>query len=193
MEEWTARALSAETWDDFEAFFGRYHGVRGGCWCAFALSASSRFWKMEKEERRLFHLELALRGETSGILVYAGETPIGWCQFGPAAAFEHYNRNKAYIALDFPPAERADWRITCQFTDRAYRGRGVSVFALHAALAEIARRGGGIVEAFPFDIPGNTRPQYTGTIPMYTREGFHEVARLGTSTVLMRAQVAPAQ
>ena len=119
MEEWTARALSAETWDDFEAFFGRYHGVRGGCWCAFALSASSRFWKMEKEERRLFHRELALRGETSGILVYAGETPIGWCQFGPAAVPGHqFVKSRGCSRHDL------GWVIGCSQFRHGHRGAG---------------------------------------------------------------------
>ncbi|MDT7725024.1 MAG: hypothetical protein QOI21_1600, partial [Actinomycetota bacterium] len=42
-----------------------------------------------------------------------------------------------------------DWRITCFFTGKGLRGRGVADAALGGALAEIARLGGGTVEGYP--------------------------------------------
>jgi hypothetical protein len=53
-------------------------------------------------------------------------------------------------------------------------------------MESIQQKGGGIVEAFPFDIPGAKRPSYTGSVKMFRLEGFEEVARLGKITVLMR-------
>ncbi|HEY3556973.1 MAG TPA: GNAT family N-acetyltransferase, partial [Kribbella sp.] len=42
-----------------------------------------------------------------------------------------------------------DWRITCFFTGKGLRGRGVAQAALGGALEEIARSGGGVVEGYP--------------------------------------------
>jgi hypothetical protein len=46
--------------------------------------------------------------------------------------------------------------------------------------------GGGIVEAFPLNVPGIPCPLYTGSVKMYEREGFEAVGRLGKNTVFMR-------
>ncbi|WUJ67745.1 hypothetical protein OG809_21830 [Kribbella soli] len=42
-----------------------------------------------------------------------------------------------------------DWRITCFFTGKGLRGRGVADAALGGALAQIAQYGGGVVEGYP--------------------------------------------
>ena len=73
--------------------------------------------------------------------------------------------------------------------DKHRRREGLSQTPLKAALESIKRKGGGIVEAFPFDIPGANQPSYTGSVKMYLREGFEEVARLGKVTVLMRRRI----
>jgi hypothetical protein len=65
----------------------------------------------------------------------------------------------------------------------------LSQLPLKAALDGIRQKGGGIVEAFPFDIPGAKRPSYTGSVKMFAREGFEEVARLGKITVLMQKRI----
>jgi hypothetical protein len=49
-------------------------------------------------------------------------------------------------------------------------------------------RGGGTIERFPLDLPGIDKPTYTGTpgsVAMYEREGFKQIARLGKSASLL--------
>ena len=53
----------------------------------------------------------------------------------------------------------------------------------------IARRGGGVVEAFPHDSPEIRHNVFTGSTDMYRREGFAEVTRLSESKLLMRKRV----
>ena len=71
--------------------------------------------------------------------------------------------------------------------------QGVEVFVgpdvLYFSRLTIRKRGGGVVEAFPLDVPGTSHPQYTGSIKMYKREGFREVTHLGKNIVLMRCNV----
>ena len=75
-----------------------------------------------------------------------------------------------------------DWRITCFFVDKAYRGRGVASVALEGALQEIARLGGGTVESYPEEVEGRSVAAsflHNGTVPMFERRGFERIRRLG--------------
>ena len=66
-----------------------------------------------------------------------------------------------------------DWRITCFFVDRDYRGKGMASVALKGALREISRLGGGTVESYPEDVEGrsvSTSFLHNGTVSMFERE-----------------------
>lgn len=177
------KLMNEETWPDFEAMFQKHKGVRGGCWCTFHQCSSSEFQKMQKEERRDFHRERVFGGTSTGVIYYEDDCPVAWCEFGKAELFEQINRNRAYknLSLEVKP----EWRICCIFTDKEHRKEGLSKKVLSAALTLIEEMGGGKVEAFPLDIPGNEKPQYTGTVKMYLEEGFKVVAPLGKYQLLM--------
>ncbi|PSR32704.1 MAG: hypothetical protein C7B46_13170 [Sulfobacillus benefaciens] len=64
-----------------------------------------------------------------------------------------------------------EWRITCFFVDRKFRGRGVASAALAGALDAIAQSGGGTVEAYPEDYNGRE-------VSMFERHGFERLFRL---------------
>jgi len=185
----TIKEFSAETWSDFEALFGKHKGVRGGCWCTFHLCPSSQYDRMTRDERREFQKELAYQGCGSGLIVYDDDVPIAWCQFGPAERFPRYDRMRAYKALSLPLDLQPQWRISCLFVDKHRRKEGLSALALTSALDSIRRQSGGIVEAFPLDVSGISRPSYTGSVKMYEREGFQAIARLGKNTVFMRLTI----
>lgn len=187
----TVKPLSAETWPDFEALFAKHRGVRGGCWCVYYMCKSTDYNRMGAEGRRDFHKTLALSGKAQGLLAYEGDTPVGWCQFGPPDVLSQYDRGRRYPKLEIAPADQPQWRISCLFTDKHRRSRGVAIFTLHAALEEIARRGGGVVEAFPLDSPKIRHNVFSGSADMYRREGFIEVTRLTENTLLMRKRVEP--
>lgn len=75
-----------------------------------------------------------------------------------------------------------DWRITCFFVDRAYRGRGVSSVALGGALEQIARLGGGTVESYPENTKGRKVSGsflYNSNLSTFERHGFQRMRRLG--------------
>jgi GNAT superfamily N-acetyltransferase len=68
-----------------------------------------------------------------------------------------------------------DYRLTCLFVDRDYRGRGVAGVALGGALTLIAQAGGGVVEAYPQDTgPEKIPPSslYSGTRSLFEQAGF---------------------
>ncbi len=185
------RRLTPSTWPDFEGLFARYGGVQAGCWCMFYRrdrpnrAASER---LRQQENRRDRAELVRTGSSDGLLVYCDGTAVGWCQFAPRDELPRLERGRKYRLV--PPIRDVGplWRITCFFVDRPFRRRGVAEFALRAALREIAREGGGTVEAFPATHE-RAVALWFGTESMYARAGFRKVAEFGRSNVLMRRTV----
>ena len=98
----------------------------------------------------------------------------------------------------FPPERKTreglpDWRITCFYVGKGYRKRGVANLALAGALSEIARLGGGLVEAYPENVEGRKTSSsflYGGTLKMFEREGFTRDRPLGMYHWVVRKMVA---
>jgi len=90
-----------------------------------------------------------------------------------------------------------DWRVTCFFVDRAYRGRGVASVALSSlsgALAKIARLGGGTVESYPEYVAGQRVSAaflHNATVTLFERHGFERVRRLGKNHWVVTTVVSP--
>ena len=119
------------------------------------------------------------QGTAHAALVYDGTECVGWCQFGPTQELPRIKHRRAYgEGLTTLP----DWRITCFFVDRAYRGKGVAATALEGALREIGRLGGGTVESYPEDVEGRSVSAsflHNGTVQMFERQGFGRSRRIG--------------
>ena len=178
MPEFIAKPLDENTWPDFARLVEKHNGVWGGCWCmAFheegvGRGRSAAQNRSDKECR-------VREGRAHAALVYDGPTAVGWCQFGPTVELPRIKHKRAYQAgVDQLP----DWRITCFFVDRGYRGQGVSSVALAGALSEIARLGGGTVASYPEDTEGRSVSKsflYNGTVALFERHGFQRTRQLG--------------
>jgi GNAT superfamily N-acetyltransferase len=172
------KPLDETTWLDFARLAERHNGVWGGCWCmAFHPEGVGRdktaSQNRSEKERRV------REGQAHAALVYDGSTSVGWCQFGPTDELPRIKHKRAYLEglTDLP-----DWRITCLFVDRDYRGKGVACAALKGALREIARLGGGTVESYPEDAEGRSVSGsflHNGTVSMFERQGFRRTRPLG--------------
>jgi GNAT superfamily N-acetyltransferase len=178
MPGFSVKPLNEITWPDFAQLVERHNGVWGGCWCmAFHTEGVGRDKtaaqnRTEKERR-------VREGRAHAALVYDGPTCVGWCQFGPTDELPRIKHKRAYLEglTDLP-----DWRITCFFVDKEYRGAGVAAVALQGALKEIARLGGGTVESYPEDAGGRSVSGsflYNGTVAMFERQGFRRARRMG--------------
>jgi GNAT superfamily N-acetyltransferase len=170
--------LDETTWPDFAGLVERHNGVWGGCWCmAFHAEGAGR-GKSAAQNRS--EKEARVREDRAhAALVYDGATCVGWCQFGPTDELPRIKRRRAYLEGlgDLP-----DWRITCFFVDGKYRRKGVGSAALAGALAEIARRGGGIVESYPEDSADRSVSAsflHNGTLSLFERHGFERTRQLG--------------
>ena len=146
-------------------------------------------WSLERRARRnrADKKSLVEQGRAHGILVYDGDDPVGWCQYGPREELPRIDAARNYKELGLDAGGRL-WRITCLSVDRAHRHRGVAKVALAAALGSIRAQGGGTVEAYPVTHRGALAVWF-GTRSMFEREGFEVVGPYGRSNVVMRRVV----
>jgi len=183
--------LDERTWPAFAKLVEANGGVFGGCWCiGFHLDPKGP--KGQCKPYRDTKEQLVREGRAQAALVFEGEDALGWCQFGRTPELPNIKNRKNYEAgLDQLP----DWRLPCFFVGKGNRKRGVAKLALHAALEEIARLGGGVVEAYPFDtdaVPTSSSFLHAGTLRMFLNEGFEQVRLIGKSQWVVRKKINPA-
>ena len=188
MDDFTIQPLSMQTWPDFAALVERHGGVWGGCWCMeFHVDGKAR--GPHRRAAKECHVR---EGTAHAALVYDGARCIGWCQFGPPAELPRIKHLRVYTqGLQRLP----DWRITCLFVDKDYRGRGVSERAVAGALALIAQRGGGVVESYPEQCEGRRTSAgflHNGGLSVFERQGFTRDRPIGLHHWVVSRVVAPA-
>lgn len=119
--------------------------------------------RAEKEQR-------VREGRTHAALVLDGDQCLGWCQFGSPGELPEIKSRRRY---DNGLTALPDWRITCFFTGKGLRRRGVADAALGGALAKIAGYGGGTVEGYPEETDDRTLSgSFLHTGPMAVNHGF---------------------
>jgi ribosomal protein S18 acetylase RimI-like enzyme len=180
------KLLTPETWPAFAELVERHGGVWGGCWC-MEFHPDGKLRDAKRRERK----ECRVReGTTHAALVFDGTRCVGWCQFGSPDELPRIKHRNAY---ELVAAERPDWRITCFFVDKEYRGKGVSSIALAAALEQISALGGGVVESYPENVEGRTVSSsflYNSRLGLFERQGFKRVAQLGKNHWMVTRAVA---
>ena len=193
---YATRELSVRTYPDFEKLAAK----QGGCWCTYYQRARPVRGKMSREARkqvnRKYKGKLVREGRSHAALVYDGEIPVGWCQYGTQdelPRIDAWRNSVRRAAAESSIRKKKLWRITCFFVDRNHRGKGVAKAGLRAALSSIQDRGGGVVDAYPVvskKMAAVPSGRWFGTPSMFEKEGFSRVAPLGTSLVLMRKTIA---
>jgi len=189
MSELSVRPLDAGTWPAFAALVEANNGVWGGCWCmGFHVKLKGRTAaenRAEKERR-------AHDGSTHNALVFDGDNCLGWCQFGTPAELPEIKSKRLY---DKGLTTLPDWRITCFFTGKGHRGRGVANTALAGALDQIAQYGGGRVEGYPEEtddrkVAGSFL--HTGPMAAFELHGFKRTRPISPHRWVVTRTVDPA-
>jgi hypothetical protein len=188
---YTIEPLTSDTWSDFDTLVHAHNGVFGGCWCLsfHAVTRKGRTYEERRSEKRM----LVSEGRAHAALVYSGDACVGWCQFGSPAELPQIKNKKNYNST--LTGEPPPWRITCFFVDRHHRKAGVAAAALKGALREIAKLGGGIVEAYPEDTHGTMiSPTFlhAGTLAMFEQAGFAIDRQIGKNKYVVSKRVRKA-
>lgn len=188
MSKFSVKPLSPQTWPAFAALVEAHGGVWGGCWCVEFHPDG----KLRGPHRRALKEQKVREGTTHAALVFDASRCVGWCQFGPAEELPRIKHLKVYQAgAGAPP----DWRITCFFVDRAYRGQGVASLALSGALKIIASLGGGSVESYPEDVEGRQVSAsflHNSRLAMFEHQGFERRRPIGKNHWVVARQVMAA-
>jgi ribosomal protein S18 acetylase RimI-like enzyme len=195
VSDYEVRALSSETWDAFVALCDRHSGGGfGGCYCTWFHRAthsapSSGEAPRTADHTRDFKRDLVETDRAHAALVFDGDAAVGWAQYGSPAELPGISHKKDVQAAGLP---QPDWRITCVFVDRRYRGRGIAGIAVEGALELIARAGGGIVESYPQDTPGKKVSAsflYNATRSTFEQAGFTYECPKGKNHCIVRKTV----
>ncbi len=172
------KALDTHTWRDFARLVEANNGVWGGCWCLW-YHAKVQDRNATSEAKRSAKKCLVDKGRAHAALVFDSGICVGWCQFGSPAELPHIHNERAYLAAN---AILPDWRITCFFSGKGYRGKGVASAALSGAVAQIAALGGGRVEGYPEDIEGRKSSPaflFNGALSTFEQQGFERSHQIG--------------
>lgn len=167
MPKYTTKALDSTTWSDFARLVEANNGVWGGCWCMW-YHAKENGASDSPELKRKAKECLVREGRAHASLVFDGENCVGWCQFGSPQELPRIHNERAYLATN---PTLPNWRITCFFSGKGYRGKGVATTALKGAVEQIKKLGGGRIEGYPEDIGGRKAAPaflFNGSLPIYS-------------------------
>ncbi len=187
MQKLTFRPLTSKYWSDFEKLFGP-RGACGGCWCMLWRLTRSDFDQQKGEGNRRAMKRFVDRGETPGILAYAGRQPVAWCAVAPRVSYPALERSRVSKRIDDQPV----WSITCFFVAKPFRRSGISVELLKAAIDYVQKRGGRIVEGYPVEPKTESMPEvfaYTGLATAFLKAGFTECLRRSETRPIMRFEL----
>jgi GNAT superfamily N-acetyltransferase len=123
-----------------------------------------------KERRRAAMTALAGRPVAPGLIAFVGDAPAGWVAVAPRGELGRVDASRATPRVDDVDV----WVIPCITVAKGYRGRGIGVALIEAAVAYAFKNGAPAVEAYPRAGSKRTGADnaYFGTEPLFARAGF---------------------
>lgn len=180
----TFHSLTPRRWPDFEQLFGP-RGACAGCWCMFWKLDNKDFNALVYDGNKAVQKAVVESGVTPGLLAYSKGQAVGWIAVEPRSAYPRLARSRVLKPVDDQPV----WSITCFFMRKDFRGKGVTVALLRAAVEHAKKHGGRIVEGYPIEPKKGRMPAafaYTGLASAFRKAGFKEVARNSETRPIFR-------
>ena len=181
----TVRPLTPDLWPALENLFGE-RGAVGGCWCMY--------WRIGRAYRanagsanKADFRAIVERGPPPGLLAFAGDLPVGWCQLTPRDDLPWLDRTWRLKRVDDVPV----WSISCFYIRIGWRKRGLTAVLIEAALEAAIQAGAPAVEAYPLDADLTPSASGTGFASTFLQLGFKEVARRTPPRPIMRYEFKP--
>jgi GNAT superfamily N-acetyltransferase len=174
------RPLTPDRLGDLAALFAQ-GGDPKWCWCAYFRIRGVDFSAGSGARHRAV-LEVATHDGVAtdrapGLVAYERDDAVGWVSVGPREDYERLAYSKVLAPIDETPV----WSIVCFVVGRRWRGRGIARALLDAAVDYARDHGATTLEAYPVDVADGERigvgEAYRGTLAMFQRAGFTEVAR----------------
>lgn len=127
-----------------------------------------------ERKRREALAKLARRRSNAPVLVaYEGKEPVGFVSLGPRYDYSRIANSKATPPVD----DIAAWVIPCITVRRGYRGKGVGVAMLRAAVEYAGERGAPAIEAYPRVAARRLHDDFAfiGTEALFRKAGYRKV------------------
>ncbi len=97
MSDFTVRALTPETFDDFAALVERNKGMFASCWCTWFHPDCAEKGQTAEGNRALKQ-RLVADGIAHAALVYDGDRAVAWAEFGSPEELPGIQHRKEYLA-----------------------------------------------------------------------------------------------
>jgi GNAT superfamily N-acetyltransferase len=167
----------------------------GGCYCTFyddprtedEVNASND----KRSENRAARERTIRQGRASGLLAYAGDEVVGWCNVAPRSSYV----NPRYLTKAMVDPNERVGSITCFVVSSRRRKSGVAPELLRSACGLIKKWGYPVAEGYPRnpelsgDSPYKIPPEnlsFRGSLSMFLRAGFQVEAKLDRFTVVRK-------
>jgi GNAT superfamily N-acetyltransferase len=176
--------LTTENFADFENLFGS-RGACGGCWCMFWKITGKDYHLATGDGTHQMQKSQVEQGVIPGILAYDDGLPAGWVAVEPRSEYPRLARSRVLKPVD----DAEVWSVTCFFTARSFRRKGITVELLREAIKYVSSRGGKILEGYPVATKGDKAPDvfvFTGLPGAFLKAGFKEVARFSPTRPIFR-------
>lgn len=191
VDNYTIEPLTSDRIDDFIAVLGK--GGISGCWCMYWTAPTTAAWGegarggSSAPNRAAFCAQVEA-GPPPGLIAYFEQTPVAWCRVMPRQALPGL-ANSRYFKTDLEIGDV--WSLACFVVRKAHRGAGLTMVLTKAAIEFVRERGGGIIEAYPWDTTEKKAPStvYTGLASTFHRLGFDVVQRRAPHKPMMRLVV----
>jgi GNAT superfamily N-acetyltransferase len=175
----TVRTITPADWPRIAALFGE-KGACGGCWCMWwRVPRGGKLWESVKGAPNRASLERIVKaGEQHAVLAFADGQPVGWCSFGPRAAFPRLETVRAFRREWTPET----WAVVCFYIHPRWRRKGVAGRLLEAAAARAFELGAREIEGYPVESKTGALPAafaYTGVPRLFEAAGFRPLPRVG--------------
>jgi GNAT superfamily N-acetyltransferase len=178
------QALTPSRWSDLEQLFGP-RGACAGCWCMWWRMKRAEFKARKGDKNKKAFRKIVASGDVPGIIAYSDGEPVGWCALAPREKYPLLENSRVMAPVDSEPV----WSVTCFFVARPFRGKGITIKLLKAAVAYARKQGARIIEGYPVDPQKGRLPDvfvYTGLAPAFRSAGFVEVLRRSETRPIMR-------
>jgi GNAT superfamily N-acetyltransferase len=176
----SVRPLTTDRWPSFERLFDT-KGSCSRCWCMYWRLGYSYRRHLPEENKASFH-KIVQSGPAPGLLAFAGPLAVGWCHLTPRRALPAIDSMWRFRSVDDIPV----WSLSCFYTRKSYRRRGVTSVLIAEALATAKRAGAPALEAYPVDADLTRSTSSTGYVSTFIRAGFKTVARRVPTRPIMR-------
>ncbi|MCW5874740.1 MAG: GNAT family N-acetyltransferase [Anaerolineales bacterium] len=183
-------------WDDLMAILGsaRCHGKF--CFCQ-RFKVRDRGWYTVDEEQLAHNLRTQTNcgkpaaKQTSGLVAYLDNEPVGWCSVGPRLDHPNLILNRMLSAgRDEDLSNEGVWAVTCFIIRKGYRNRGYTYELARAAVDFARSRGARALEGYSMIThPGQTitwGELHVGSYKVFKAAGFNEVSHPSKRRVVMR-------